>query len=75
MKQPTNTDKTLNNSTTNHSLKSYKIKILTVNVNGFSNFSKRTKIFNFLKTNKIDITIKRNTFYQHDRKTIAKRVD
>ena len=71
MKQTTDTDETLHNITKNH-----KIKILTVNVNGFNNSNERTKIFNFLKTNKIDITLftTRNTLYEHTRKTMAKRV-
>ena len=56
MKQITDTDETLHNITKNH-----KIKIFTVNVNGFNNSNERTKIFNFLKTNKIDITLLQET--------------
>lgn len=69
MKQATDTDETLRNTTKNH-----KIKILTVNVNGFNNSNKRTKIFNILKTNKIDITSTRNTFYEYNRKTMVTRL-
>ena len=69
MKQTTDTDETLRNTTKNH-----KIKILTVNVNGFNNSNKRTKIFNILKTNKIDITSTRNTFYEYNRKTMVTRL-
>ena len=69
MKQATDTDETLRNTTKNH-----KIKILTVNVNGFNNSNKRTKIFNILKTNKIDITSTRNTFCEYNRKTMVTRL-
>lgn len=67
MKQATDTHETLDSTTKNH-----KIKILTVN--GFNNSNKRTKNFNFLKTNEIDITSTRNTFYEYSRKTMVKRL-
>ena len=40
MKQTTDTDETLRNTTKNH-----KIKILTVNVNGFNNSNKKNQNF------------------------------
>ena len=49
------------NNTSRKTTKNQKLKILTVNVNGFNNFNKRTKIFNFIKTNKIDITVLQET--------------
>ena len=33
------------NNTSRKTTKNHKLKILTVNVNGFNNFNKRTKIF------------------------------
>lgn len=62
MKQPTETGITLDNTTTHHFLKNYRIKTLTVNVNRLNNYSKRKKNFNFLKTNKIDITLFLETY-------------
>ena len=53
---------TLDNTTTHHFLKNYRIKTLTVNVNRLNNYSKRKKNFNFLKTNKIDITLFLETY-------------
>ena len=49
------------NNTTHKNAKNHKLKILTVNENGLNNFNKRTKIFNFIKTNKIDITLLQET--------------
>ena len=49
------------NNTTHKTAKNHKLKILTVNENGLNNFNKRTKIFNFIKTNKIDITLLQET--------------
>ena len=37
------------------------LKILTINVNGLNQPNKRSKIFNYLKTNKIDITLLQET--------------
>lgn len=42
-------------------IKIHKLRVLTVNVNGLNNFNKRNKIFNFLRTNKIDITLFQET--------------
>ena len=44
------------NNTSHKTIRNSKVKILTVNVNGLNNINKRTKTFNFFKTNKIDIT-------------------
>ena len=41
-------------------------KFLTVNVNGLNNFNKRDKIFNLLKTKKIDLALLQET---HSTKT------
>ena len=53
MEQATDTS---HKTTTNH-----KLKILTLNVNSLNNVNKRTNIFNFIKTNKTDITLLQET--------------
>ena len=60
MRQPTDRDKNRNITTHNH-FKSHKLKVLTINVHGLNNLRKRNKIFNFLKTKKIDITLMKET--------------
>ena len=62
------------NNTSRKTTKNHKLKILTVNVNGFNNFNKRTKIFNFIKTNKTAITLLQETHSTNNRKTMAKGV-
>ena len=49
------------NNTSHKTIRNSKVKILTVNVNGLNNINKRTKTFNFFKTNKIDITLLQET--------------
>lgn len=61
MKQHTDTDVNSNNTTSHNQFKSHKFKILTINVNSVNNLSKVNKIFNFQKTNKIDITLVHET--------------
>ena len=57
MRHPVDTDTPSNNMDTHNSLKTFKFKTLTVNVNGLNNFSKRNKIFNSLTTNRIDVAL------------------
>ena len=61
MKRSADIDPNLHNTTNHNQFKYHKLKILTINVNGLNNLSKRNKIFNFLKTNKIDITLMEET--------------
>ena len=49
------------NNTSHKTIRNNKLKILTVNVNCLNNVNKRTKIFNFFKTNKINITLLQET--------------
>ena len=55
----------MNNKNT-HSIHTHKFKVLTVNVNGLNNHNKRSKIFNKIKSKKIDITLLQET---HSTKT------
>ena len=55
----------MNNKNT-HNIHIHKFKVLTVNVNGLNNHNKRIKIFNNLKTKKIDIKLLQET---HSTKT------
>ena len=61
MRQSTDIHPNLNNTTNHNQFKCHKLKILTINVNGLNNLSKRNKIFNFLKASKIDITLMQET--------------
>ena len=47
-----------------------KFKVLTVTANGLNNHNKRIKVFNNLKTKKIDITLLQET---HSTKTTEKK--
>ena len=70
MKQPPYTQTTTNNIT---SLKTNKLKTLTVNVNGLNNFSKRNKFSNSLKTNKIDTALLQETHSTKTQKNNGKK--
>lgn len=57
MRRPPDSDIPPNNHTSHHTTTNSKLKIVAINVNGLNNTSKRNKIFNFLKTKKVDITL------------------
>ena len=57
MRCPPDSDIPPNNHASHHTTTNSKLKILTINVNGLNNASKRNKIFNLLKTKKVDITL------------------
>ena len=58
MRQTGNTD--THNIVTNH-ITTQPFKVSTANVNGLNNLSKRTKIYNLLKTNKLDLALLQET--------------
>ena len=53
-------------NTNTHNIDTQKFKVLTVNVNGRNNHNKRIRLFNSLKTKKIDIRLLQET---HSTKT------
>ena len=53
-------------NTNTHNIRTQKFKVLTVNVNGRNNHNKRIRLFNSLKTKKIDIRLLQET---HSTKT------
>ena len=55
-----------NNTNNKFHFNTHKFKVLTVNVNGLSNLNKRDKIFNLLKTKKVDLAVTRNSLYQYN---------
>ena len=62
MRHQTDTDTRSDNMATHNSPKYSKFKTLAVNINGLNNFSKTQKnslkkMFDFLKTNKIDVAL------------------
>lgn len=66
MKQPDDMNTRPNNTTNKFHFNTHKLKVLTVNVNGLSNLNKRDKIFNLLKTKKVDLAVTRNSLYQYN---------
>ena len=52
--------------TKHNTINNNKLKIFTINVNGLNQSNKRAKIFNYLKTNKIEITLPQETHSTKD---------